>query len=110
MGVVMDAAALTDFLRREFPQVAEDYAIERVEEMAVTVRLRVADRHLRPGGTISGAPCAAATPHESAATTPASQRRRTRAILEIPHSVSEWAAWIRRPGRRSRARRPRRPR
>ena len=54
MGVVMDAAALTDFLRREFPQVAEDYAIERVEEMAVTVRLRVADRHLRPGGTISG--------------------------------------------------------
>ncbi|MAX74271.1 MAG: thioesterase [Nioella sp.] len=54
MAVVMDKAALEAFLVSEFPQVSDDYSIERVEEMALSVRLRVSDRHLRPGGTISG--------------------------------------------------------
>ena len=54
MAVVMDKAALEAFLVSEFPQVSDDYSIERVEEMALSVRLKVSDRHLRPGGTISG--------------------------------------------------------
>jgi len=54
MAVVMDKAALEAFLVSEFPQVSDDYSIERVEEMSLSVRLRVSDRHLRPGGTISG--------------------------------------------------------
>jgi len=54
MGLEMDAAALTAFLGQEFPQVAEDFAIERVAEHEIDVRLRVAERHLRPGGTVSG--------------------------------------------------------
>lgn len=54
MAVAMDKAALEAFLVSEFPQVSDDYSIERVEEMALSVRLRVSDRHLRPGGTISG--------------------------------------------------------
>jgi uncharacterized protein (TIGR00369 family) len=52
--VAMDAEALAGFLHREFPQVADDFAIEGVGPEGVSVRLRVADRHLRPGGTVSG--------------------------------------------------------
>ncbi|MDR0809473.1 MAG: PaaI family thioesterase [Gemmobacter sp.] len=44
---------LQAFLGREFPQVAEDFLVEATGE-EVTLRLRVAERHLRPGGTVSG--------------------------------------------------------
>ena len=50
----MDEAALADFLRRDFPQVGEDFVIEAVTEDGCDVRLKVEDRHLRPGGTVSG--------------------------------------------------------
>ncbi|MEH7830213.1 PaaI family thioesterase [Gemmobacter sp. JM10B15] len=51
--IVMDAPALRAFLAAEFPQVASEFAIEEVGEELV-VRLHVSDRHLRPGGTVSG--------------------------------------------------------
>jgi uncharacterized protein (TIGR00369 family) len=54
MGIVMDEAALAAFLEREFPQTAGDFVIERVDEMSIRVRMPVAERHLRPGGTVSG--------------------------------------------------------
>lgn len=54
MTLKMDIAGLTDFLAREFPQVAADFHIEHLEEMCIRTRLVVADRHLRPGGTVSG--------------------------------------------------------
>ncbi|MGH1577180.1 PaaI family thioesterase [Planktotalea sp.] len=54
MDLKMDAAALNALMIKEFPQVAEDFIVEKVAPMQVTVRLPVADRHLRPGGTISG--------------------------------------------------------
>jgi uncharacterized protein (TIGR00369 family) len=54
MQLAMDAEALTAFLAREFGQVAKDFAIERADAAGLTLRLRVAERHLRPGGTISG--------------------------------------------------------
>lgn len=54
MQLRMDAAALTAFLAQEFGQVAEDFAVERVEATGLRLRLRVADKHLRPGGTVSG--------------------------------------------------------
>jgi len=54
MAVKMDKAALAAFLAREFPQVGADYVIEDVSDMAVRVRLIVQDKHLRPGGTVSG--------------------------------------------------------
>ncbi|MEJ8560640.1 PaaI family thioesterase [Yoonia sp. GPGPB17] len=50
----MDIAALQAFVAREFPQLGDDFLIETLTEEGVTVRLRVADRHLRPGGTVSG--------------------------------------------------------
>ena len=51
---VMDQAALEAFLAAEFPQVAGDFALEEVGAGRLVVRLKVADRHLRPGGTVSG--------------------------------------------------------
>lgn len=54
MAIVMDKAALTTFLAKDFAQVADDFTITRVEEAMLEVRLNVAERHLRPGGTVSG--------------------------------------------------------
>lgn len=54
MAPVMDEAALTAFLAREFPQVAGDFVVESVAPHAARIRFRVAERHLRPGGTVSG--------------------------------------------------------
>ena len=50
----MDAVALQAFLARDFGQVAADFTVERADLAGVTLRLRVAERHLRPGGTVSG--------------------------------------------------------
>ncbi len=54
MGLAMDRAALAAFLARDFGQVADDFAIEAAEEAGLVLRLRASDRHLRPGGTVSG--------------------------------------------------------
>lgn len=51
----MDAAALEDFLRAEFPQIdVSAFRVEEVRSMAVRARFRATERHLRPGGTVSG--------------------------------------------------------
>ncbi len=54
MQLRMDKAALTAFLAREFGQVAEDFSVETVGPERLVLRLKVAERHLRPGGTVSG--------------------------------------------------------
>lgn len=54
MAVKMSAQDLTAFMAVEFPQVNEDFVIEEVRDMAVRVRMPIAYRHLRPGGTVSG--------------------------------------------------------
>lgn len=54
MGLKMTAAELQEFLAREFGQVAADFAVEQVNDNGLTLRLRVEERHLRPGGTVSG--------------------------------------------------------
>ena len=49
----MKLEELRAFLRQEFPQVADEYRVEEAgDELAL--RLIVAERHLRPGGTVSG--------------------------------------------------------
>ena len=50
----MDAAALNAFLAAEFPQVADDFRVERAAPMEAEIRLLAHERHLRPGGTVSG--------------------------------------------------------
>ncbi len=54
MELKMTLEELRVFLDREFPQVAEDFVLEDLGEMRIRVRLRVNERHLRPGGTVSG--------------------------------------------------------
>lgn len=54
MALQMDADALMAFLDREFPQVAGEFTIEELGEMRIRTRLNVGERHLRPGGTVSG--------------------------------------------------------
>ncbi|MEO0829654.1 MAG: PaaI family thioesterase [Pseudomonadota bacterium] len=50
----MDEAALMRFMAKVFPQVHEDFEVEAVTDDGVRVRLRIAEKHLRPGGTVSG--------------------------------------------------------
>lgn len=52
--IVMDVAALQAFLARDFAQVAADFVVERADMAGLVLRLRVAEQHLRPGGTVSG--------------------------------------------------------
>lgn len=54
MALLMDRAALVAFLASDFGQVAADFAVERADEGGVTLRLLAQERHLRPGGTVSG--------------------------------------------------------
>jgi uncharacterized protein (TIGR00369 family) len=53
-SLAMDIPTLTEFLAREFPQVAADFRIDTLEPDHIVVRLLVGERHLRPGGTVSG--------------------------------------------------------
>jgi uncharacterized protein (TIGR00369 family) len=50
----MDRDALESFLAAEFPQVAGMFTIDSAAPMQLTVRLVQDERHLRPGGTVSG--------------------------------------------------------
>ena len=52
--LAMDIPTLTEFLAREFPQVNGDFRIDALEPDRIVVRLLVGERHLRPGGTVSG--------------------------------------------------------
>lgn len=54
MNIKMTREDLMAFLATAFPQVADEFVVEEVEPMRITVRLPVSDRHLRPGGTVSG--------------------------------------------------------
>ncbi|MGH1368975.1 MAG: PaaI family thioesterase [Maritimibacter sp.] len=54
MKLQMDKAALTAFLAREFQQVAGEFDVVDVAPMEITVRNKISEKHLRPGGTVSG--------------------------------------------------------
>ena len=54
MEMKMDAVALQTFLERNFPQVVGDFEFVEVALPFVTMALIASDKHLRPGGTVSG--------------------------------------------------------
>ncbi len=54
MALAFDVAGLTAYLHEIFPQVRDDFAIDAMEESHLRMRLLTAERHLRPGGTVSG--------------------------------------------------------
>ena len=50
----MQADEIATYLDEVFPQVRGDFRIEEVRDHAIRVRMPVAERHLRPGGTVQG--------------------------------------------------------
>lgn len=54
MALKLTADEVEPLMRKIFPQVAEDFAVETLTENAAVMRLLVRDTHLRPGGTVSG--------------------------------------------------------
>ena len=54
MELKMTLGQLRDFMRAQFPQVADDFEVLAVSPMHLTMKKRVQDKHLRPGGTVSG--------------------------------------------------------
>ncbi|HQY43404.1 MAG TPA: PaaI family thioesterase [Paracoccaceae bacterium] len=54
MRAILTEADLTEFLAVTFPQVQDDFVVERLTPDGIILRLKVAERHLRPGGTVSG--------------------------------------------------------
>ncbi len=54
MELVFNKTELMGYLDEVFPQVRDDFTVEDLSLGSVTMRLNVAERHLRPGGTVSG--------------------------------------------------------
>ena len=54
MALALNAEELEAFLDEVFPQVRGDFAVDQLAPERLVMRLKVAERHLRPGGTISG--------------------------------------------------------
>ncbi len=54
MPIVMRAEEMAEFLAEVFPQIEGMFSIDRLGEEALVIRLHASERHLRPGGTVSG--------------------------------------------------------
>lgn len=54
MQAVMTAEEMMEYLEEVFPQVNNDFAIDHMDGTKTVMRLLTAERHLRPGGTVSG--------------------------------------------------------
>lgn len=52
--LAMNKEELQAFLDEIFPQVRGDFVVEALEPMNIVMRLPVSEKHLRPGGTVSG--------------------------------------------------------
>lgn len=54
MALILDRDRLNALMDRIFPQIADLVRVETVNEQQLVARHRVDERHLRPGGTVSG--------------------------------------------------------
>jgi uncharacterized protein (TIGR00369 family) len=54
MTTKMTAAELTAFIAEVFPQAGSDFVVEAIDGSEMRIRMKVSDKHLRPGGTVSG--------------------------------------------------------
>ena len=54
MTLKMDIADLHAFIDSDFAQVSGDFTVMLLDAETISVQMQVSDRHLRPGGTISG--------------------------------------------------------
>ncbi|MGD1870996.1 MAG: PaaI family thioesterase [Neomegalonema sp.] len=51
---VLPERELSEFLDDVFPQVRGQFVVEELSSMRSRMRMPIAERHLRPGGTVSG--------------------------------------------------------
>lgn len=54
MTILMQGGELEKLISEIFPQVGDDFRVEEITEHGIRLRLLVAEKHLRPGGTVSG--------------------------------------------------------
>ena len=54
MTIKITAEEMAPYLDEVFPQVRGMFGIDRLDEELLVMRLFAEDRHLRPGGTVSG--------------------------------------------------------
>jgi uncharacterized protein (TIGR00369 family) len=54
MTPVMTISEMQVFLEEVFPQISGEFTIEQMDGRFTRMRLNVGERHLRPGGTVSG--------------------------------------------------------
>lgn len=54
MSLHFDEKTLLQYVEGIFPQIKSEFLIDKLEANAINVRMKVQDRHLRPGGTVSG--------------------------------------------------------
>jgi uncharacterized protein (TIGR00369 family) len=54
MALAMGREDLMAYMKEIFPQVHRDFVVEDLTEDSIVMRLVVENRHLRPGGTVSG--------------------------------------------------------
>ena len=50
----MNQDALEAFIESDFPQIVGEFEVDRLDEAGLCLRLRAREKHLRPGGTVSG--------------------------------------------------------
>jgi len=54
MTLALNQQELSEYLQEIFPQLNRDFPIDALDMDGITMRLKVSERHLRPGGTVSG--------------------------------------------------------
>lgn len=54
MTLKMDIPDLQEFLKRDFTQVSDDFEFISVKPYEIVMAVSASDKHLRPGGTVSG--------------------------------------------------------
>ena len=54
MSLHFNKETLLEYVEMIFPQIAGEFQIDHLDEDLLIVRLLVQERHLRPGGTVSG--------------------------------------------------------
>ena len=54
MSLHFNKETLLAYVESIFPQISGEFEIDHLSEELLIVRLKVQERHLRPGGTVSG--------------------------------------------------------
>jgi uncharacterized protein (TIGR00369 family) len=54
MSLILNATEVMAYLTEVFPQMSDEFAIDELTRDTIAMRLLTAERHLRPGGTVSG--------------------------------------------------------